>query len=113
METNQPDPRMPPSSTNPFAAPMQTTPSPSAVTDEYIKAEAERLMKQKLSTTTAWQLFATGIIGCFSPILAIYGTVFLLRRPEPFPLKGLAIAGVVLHWIWTLVWVAIIIGGRM
>ena len=33
--------------------------------------------------------------------IAIYGIIFLLRRPYAFPLKGLAIAGTVLHCAWT------------
>ena len=89
---------------NPYASPMtDSTPQPNSPADQArIEAEAKRLLKEKQDTTTSWQLLATGILGCFSPILAIYGIIFLLRRPYSFPLKGLAIAGTVLHCIWTL-----------
>ena len=113
METNEPDPYTPPPSENPFAAPVQPDSVHSAVTQAEIEAEAKRLMRQKHSTTTAWQLFATGIIGCFAPVLAIYGTIFLIRRPEPFPLRRLAVAGVILHWIWTVVFIVSMFARRL
>lgn len=53
--------------------------------------------------TNAIVIFVTSILGCFSPIVAIYGIVFLMRRPYSFPYKGLAIAGTIIHCVWTAV----------
>ena len=90
------NPYQPPKSANPFAD------APSQALDPFAVHEAaKRLIRDKHDKTTSWQLLATGILGCFSPILAIYGLIFLLRRPYSFPLKGLAIAGTVLHCVWT------------
>lgn len=63
--------------------------------------------------TSAILLFVTGILGCFSPILAVYGIVFLSRRPRAFPCKGLAIAGTVLHCVWALILILSVIAGVM
>lgn len=49
----------------------------------------------------ALQIFITGLLGCFSPIVAIYGIVFLIRHPHDYPRKTLAIIGTVLHCFWT------------
>lgn len=73
---------------------------------ETVEEAAKRLIAEKYDKTTALQIFLTSLIGCFSPILAIYGIVFLLQRPYPFPRKGLAIVGTVLHCIWTLIIIA-------
>lgn len=81
---------------------------PGPVPGESVEAAARRLMAEQQDKTTALQIFLTGLIGCFSPILAIYGIVFLVRRPYPFPRKGLAIAGTVLHCIWLLPWLVYI-----
>jgi predicted RNA-binding Zn-ribbon protein involved in translation (DUF1610 family) len=51
--------------------------------------------------TNAIVIFVTSILGCFSPIVAIYGIIFLLKRPYSFPYKGLAIAGTIIHCLWT------------
>jgi hypothetical protein len=68
--------------------------------------EATKLaIRENNDKSTALQIFVTGLVGCFAPILAVYGTVFLLLRPHPFPRKGLAIAGTILHWFWTLLMV--------
>lgn len=74
-----------------------------------IREEAKRLMREERDKTTALQIFLTGLIGCFAPVVAIYGTIFLLMRPEPFPRKTLAVIGTVLHWFWTLLMVASIV----
>jgi len=99
---------------NPYASPTaDDTPEEAYNSPEMqarIQAEAKRLLRQQQDKTTSWQLLATGIIGCFSPILAIYGLVFLLRRPYAFPLKGLAIAGTVLHFVWTGLLVLMLLG---
>ena len=97
---------------NPYASPQTdaTPPNPNSPEEQArIQAEAKRLLKEKQDKTTSWQLLATGILGCFSPILAIYGIIFLLRRPYSFPLKGLAIAGTVLHCVWTAILVLSIV----
>ncbi|MBW3539867.1 MAG: hypothetical protein KY476_06325 [Planctomycetes bacterium] len=62
---------------------------------------AEALAQEKQDSQTSLLLLITGIIGCFSPILAIYGIVFLSKRSHDFPRKGLAIAGTVLHCLWS------------
>ena len=84
-----------------------------SVTSEAVREEAERLIREKQDKTTSWQLFVTGLIGCFAPILAIYGMVFLLRRSQPFPGKGLAIAGTLLHCFWTLALIGLYAFGAM
>jgi hypothetical protein len=99
---------------NPYRAPLEPNRAPSSDSqfDPDIEEAAKRLLKERQDTTTSWQLLATGVIGCFAPILAIYGLVFLLRRPQPFPLKGLAIAGTVLHFIWTVLMVVLFLVQR-
>jgi hypothetical protein len=67
---------------------------------------AKRMAAEKSNRTTSILLFVMGLIGCFSPICAIYGIVFLVQRPYPFPYKGLAIAGTILHCLWTLILIA-------
>ena len=93
---------------NPYASPIaDSTPDEDLDSPEMqarIQAEARRLVQEGKDKDTSWQLLATGLIGCFSPILAIYGIIFLLRRPHQFPLKSLAIAGTVLHCIWAVLW---------
>lgn len=78
-----------------------------------VEREAERLLKEKQDKSTALQLFLTGLIGCVSPILVFYGIVFLLRRPYPFPRKGLAIAGTIMHGVWTILLIVMIVSGAM
>ena len=95
---------------NPYASPQSdSTPEPddplSPEMQARIAEEAKRQIREKQDRDTSWQLLATGIIGCFSPILAIYGIIFLIRRPYSFPLKTLAIAGTVLHCIWAALFV--------
>jgi hypothetical protein len=82
---------------------------PGPVPGESVEEAAKRLVEEKYAKTTAIQLFVTGLLGCFSPILVVYGIVFLLRRPYPFPYKGLAIAGTVIHGFWTLIVIASIV----
>ena len=65
-----------------------------------------RMMAEKQDRSTAIQIFITSLIGCFSPIIAIYGIIFLLRRPYAFQYKGLAIAGTIIHCCWTLLLIA-------
>jgi hypothetical protein len=51
--------------------------------------------------TNSIVIFVTSLIGCFSPIVAIYGVIFLLNRPYSFPLKWMAIVGTLIHCFWT------------
>jgi len=69
------------------------------------------LAKEKQDKSTGLQLFLTGLLGCFSPIAFIYGIVFLVKRPYAFPNKGLAIAGTILHGLWTLFLVVALASG--
>ena len=80
---------------------------------ERLERAAKRLLKEKQDATTALQLFLTSLIGCFAPILAIYGAIFLLMRPYPFRRKGLAIAGTILHWFWTVIIIILYATGRL
>jgi hypothetical protein len=66
---------------------------------------------EKQDNTTPILIFVTSLLGCFAPIIAIYGTIWLVNRPYPFKYKGLAIAGTVIHWFWTLMLVAGIVLG--
>lgn len=61
-----------------------------------------RAKQESRDKSDAIAIFVTGLIGCFAPIVAIFGIVFLIKRPYNFPCKGLAIAGTILHWIWTI-----------
>jgi predicted RNA-binding Zn-ribbon protein involved in translation (DUF1610 family) len=79
---------------------------PGPVPGETVEEAAKRLIAEKYDKTTSIQIFVTSLLGCFSPIVFIYGIIFLLRRPYSFPYKGLAIAGTVIHGIWTLLIVA-------
>lgn len=74
-----------------------------------IREEAKRLVREERDKSTALQIFVTGLIGCFAPIVAIYGTIFLLMRPEPFPRKTLAVIGTALHWFWTALLVVLLL----
>jgi predicted RNA-binding Zn-ribbon protein involved in translation (DUF1610 family) len=68
---------------------------------------------QSQDKSNAIVIFVTSLLGCFSPVVAIYGIIFLLRRPYSFPLKWMAIVGTVLHCIWTLLLImTIAAGGR-
>jgi hypothetical protein len=80
--------------------------------DENIERLVEKKIKQKQDSDTALQLFLTGLIGCFSPILAIYGIIFLIRRPYDYPRKTLAIVGTVLHCIWGSIVIGLIATGN-
>jgi len=73
---------------------------------ESVEEAAQRLVAEKHDKTTAIQIFVTSLIGCFSPIIAVYGIIFLMRRPYSFPYKGLAIAGTIIHGCWTLLLIA-------
>jgi hypothetical protein len=81
----------------------------SPVDDERVKEEAKRLVREQQDGSTSLQLLVTGILGCFSPILAIYGLIFLVRRPYSFPRKPLAVIGTVLHCFWTLILIGMIV----
>jgi hypothetical protein len=76
---------------------------PSEEEQERIEAAAKKILRQRHESTTALQLFLTGLIACMSPICAIYGVCFLLMHRDPFPRKWMAVAGTILHWIWTAV----------
>ena len=97
---------------DPVLAKAQRMRGPGPQPGESVEAAAKRLMAEQQDKTTALQLFITSLLGCFSPILLIYGIVFLVRRPYPFPRKGLAIAGTIIHGFWTLVLIASIIAGQ-
>lgn len=107
---DSPNPYQPSQQSNPFAdSPAQSGP----LDQRAIEEAARQMVREQQDRTTSWQLLATGVIGCMSPILAIYGVIFLLRRPYSFPLKGLAIAGTVLHCLWTLLLVGMVALGAL
>jgi rubredoxin len=82
-------------------------------TAESVEEMARRLIEEKQNKSTAIQIFVTSILGCFAPIVLIYGIVFLLRRPYSFPCKGLAIAGTVIHGFWTALLILTIIAQNL
>lgn len=96
------NPYQPPNSPNPFADQMLGHSNDPRAVEE----AAKRMLRDKHDKTTSWQLLITGIIGCFSPILSVYGIIFLLRRSYSFPTKTLAVIGTVLHCLWTLLLIA-------
>jgi predicted RNA-binding Zn-ribbon protein involved in translation (DUF1610 family) len=83
--------------------------------DPLLKAAHQRQSAPARSDegSTPILLFVTSLLGCFSPILAIYGTVYLVNRPYSFKYKGLAIAGTAIHWVWTLLIVASFVLGAL
>ncbi|HSG68761.1 MAG TPA: hypothetical protein VLA12_00015 [Planctomycetaceae bacterium] len=85
---------------------------PSA-SDESIEQLVEEKIKLKQDSEIAMQIFVTGLIGCFAPIIAIYGIIFLIRRPYDYPRKSLAVAGTIFHCIWALIQIALIATGNM
>ena len=91
-----------PGGDNPYASPQAEVPAEVSLEDQRrIEEAARRLVQERQDRSISIQIFVTGILGCLSPIVLIYGLIFLLRRPGPFPLKGLAIAGAVLHGVWS------------
>ena len=83
------------------------------VTAESVAEAARRLVEEKQDKSTSIQIFALSIFGCFAPIVLIYGIIFLVRRPYPFPCKGLAIAGTIIHGLWTALLILSIIANHL
>lgn len=84
-----------PTGPNPYTPPTQglhREPQPS-------EAELNRL------TLEATNIFATRLLGILAPVVTVYAIIFLLRHPKAFPRRRLAIAGAILHGLWTLVWI--------
>jgi hypothetical protein len=65
---------------------------------------AKHLSEGEQLEQNAIHLFASGLIGLFAPVCAVYGIVFLLRHKHQFPRKRLAIIGTVLNCLWTSIW---------
>ncbi|MCH5374478.1 MAG: hypothetical protein JJ992_10905, partial [Planctomycetes bacterium] len=84
-----------------------------SIRDEELDQLVDERIKSKQASSTAIQIFITGLIGCLSPVIAIYGIVFLIRHPESFPRKTLAIVGTVLHCIWTVILLLLVAAGEM
>lgn len=97
----------------PYCGSDLTTTVPSRQVDRGARSRGDREKKEKKDSSDAIALFVTGLLGCFSPICAIFGTVFLVKRPYPFRNKGLAIAGTILHWFWTVVLIAVIVSRNL
>lgn len=103
------NPYQSPSSPNPFAD--KSTPPSSGIDPRVLQAAVEQALRDKHDATVALQILVTSVIGCFAPIIFLYGLIFLLTRSYPFPRKWMAIAGTVLHFIWTIIYaVAIFLG---
>lgn len=84
-----------PTHSNPYTPPTQglhREPQPT-------EAELNRL------TLEATNIFATSLLGILAPVVAVYAIIFLLRHPTAFPRRRLAVAGAILHGLWTLVWI--------
>ncbi len=86
---------------------------PQARPGESVEEAAKRLAAEKHDKTTAIEIFLTSLFGCFAPIIAIYGIVFLMRRPYAFKYKGLAIAGTIIHCCWTLLLIVSLVLGQL
>ncbi len=84
-----------PSDANPYTPPN----SQSSLEPQLTEADLSKLK------TNATNIFATGLFGILAPVVAIYSVVFLLRNRTAFPRRRLAVAGAILHCLWTLVWI--------
>ena len=71
-----------------------------------------RVNREKQDSSTAVQILFLVLMPCFSPIVAVYGLVFLTTRRYAFPNKHLAVAGTILHWIWMTVWLVYVFGAK-
>lgn len=74
-----------------------------------IAQKAAEAIRQKNRSVNAWSILILGAIGCMPPVVAIYGLIYLLINRESFRFKILAIIGTVIAWLWTVVFVAVII----
>ncbi len=83
------------SDNNPYAPPN----TQSSVERQLSEEELNKLK------TNATNIFATGLFGILAPVVAVYSVVFLLRNQMAFPRRRLAVAGTILHCLWTLVWI--------
>jgi len=91
---------------NPYQAPQSSNPYQAPQTPLTAFVESKQ---QKEDRSTSIVLFITGLLGCLSPICAVYGIVFLVKRPYAFPLKWMAIAGTVFHCLWSAYLVLVVI----
>ncbi|MCD4783202.1 MAG: hypothetical protein K8T10_05140 [Candidatus Eremiobacteraeota bacterium] len=66
--------------------------------------------ENKKRSNEAIFILICGLLGCFAPVVAIYGTITLLKHKD-YPNRTLAIIGTVLAWIWTLITLMIVISG--
>ncbi len=69
--------------------------------------------REEQDSTTALKILFTALIPCFAPFVAVYGLVFLTTRRYPFRNKNLAVAGTILHWVWTTALFVYVFGGRV
>jgi hypothetical protein len=49
--------------------------------DQQVEEAVKRAIKEKQDENTALQIFLTGLIGCFSPIVVFYGIIFRNYSP--------------------------------
>lgn len=87
-------------------------PDENKITPE-IEALVERKVKeasrQKNQTINAWSILVLGALGCMPPVVAIYGLIYLLINRRPFRFKTLAIIGTIIAWLWTVVFILVMI----
>ena len=84
-----------PSDTNPYAPHnSRSSLEPQLTEEDFNKTK-----------TNATNIFATGLFGILAPVVAVYSVVFLLKYRMAFPRRRLAVAGAILHCLWTIVWI--------
>jgi len=66
--------------------------------------------ENKTRSNEAIIILICGLLGCFAPVVAIYGTITLSKHKD-YPNRTLAIIGTVLAWIWSILLVITIIAG--
>lgn len=60
-----------------------------------------RFNQEQQDAATAVQILFTALFPCFAPIVAVYGLIFLTSRRYQFRNRNLAVAGTIIHWVWT------------
>lgn len=77
---------------------------------EYYQRDIAQEQENKKRSNEAIFILICGLLGCFSPVVAIFGTITLLKHRD-YPNRTLAIIGTVLAWIWTALTVIVVISG--
>lgn len=81
--------------------------------EQLVREQLKKMTQEKSRTTNVWTIFIGGLFGCFAPLVAIYGLIFLLTTRLSTKHRVLAIFGTVIAWFWTIVLIALIFSTRL